>query len=76
MLEPTCRAAPGARQAEQYWQRERPQYAVGESYRASYSAVGKAHYTGKDSKEARSPERTRFPEMSDRNRMSQPPCGL
>jgi hypothetical protein len=24
----------GARQAEQYWQRERPPYALGESYRA------------------------------------------
>jgi hypothetical protein len=34
MLEPTCRGAPGARKAEKYWQRERPPYAVGESYRA------------------------------------------
>ena len=75
MLEPTRRDASRAREAEKYWQRERPPYAVGESYRASYSAVGKAHYMGKDSTEARSPERKRIPDMSDRTSMSQPPCG-
>jgi len=75
MLEPTRRDASRAREAEQYWQRERPPYAVGESYRASYSAVGKAHDRGKVSTEARSPVRTRSPDMSDRKRMSQPPCG-
>jgi hypothetical protein len=75
MLEPPCRDAPGARKAEQYWQRERPPSAGGESYRAEYSAVGKAHHRGKVSTEARSPERTRIPDMSDRISMSQPPCG-
>jgi hypothetical protein len=47
MLEPTRRDASRAREAEKYWQRERPPYAVGASYRASYSAVGQAHYRGK-----------------------------
>jgi hypothetical protein len=75
MLEPTCRDAPGARQAEKYWQRERPPDAVGESYRAEYSAVGKARHPGKASTDARRPDRPRSPDMSDRNRMSQPPCG-
>jgi hypothetical protein len=75
MLEPTRRDASRAREAEQYWQRERPPYAVGESYRAEYSAVGKAYHTGKDSTEARSPERKLIPDMSDRISMSQPPCG-
>jgi hypothetical protein len=37
--------------------------------------VGKAHYRGKVSTEARSPERTLIPDMSDRISMSQPPCG-
>ena len=75
MLEPTRRDASRAREAEKYWQRERPPYAVGESYRAEYSAVGKAYHTGKDSTEARSPERQLIPDMSDRSSMSQPPCG-
>jgi hypothetical protein len=47
----------------------------GESYRASYSAVGKAHHMGKVSTAARSPERTLIPDMSDQSSMSQPPCG-
>jgi hypothetical protein len=34
MLEPTRCDASRAREAEKYWQRERPPYAVGESYRA------------------------------------------
>jgi hypothetical protein len=75
MLEPTRRDASRVRAAEKYWQRERPPYAVGASYRASYSEVGKAYYRGKVSTEARSPERKRIPDMSDRISMSQPPCG-
>ena len=75
LLAPTCRDVPGGRKAEKDWQRERPPYAVGESYRASYSAVGKAHHTGQDSTEACRPERTRIPDMADRNRLRQPPCG-
>jgi hypothetical protein len=76
MLEPGHRGGPGVRQAEKYWQQERPPYAVGESYRAEYSAVGKAHHMGKVSTEARRPERKLIPDMSDRSSMSQPPCGL
>jgi hypothetical protein len=75
MLEPTRRDASRVREAEQSGQRERPPYAGGESYRASYSAVGQAHSRGKDATEARSPARTRIPDRSDRHSMSQPPCG-
>ena len=49
--------------------------ADGESYRAEDAAVGKAHDRGKDSTEARRPERQFIPDTSDRNSMSQPPCG-
>ena len=75
MLEPTLHGGTWARQAEKYCHRESPPYAFEESYRAEYSAVGKAHYMGKVSTEARSPERTLIPDMSDRISMSQPPCG-
>ena len=75
MLEPTHRCGPCDRQAEKYYHRESPPYAFEESYRAEYSAVGKAHHMGKVSTEARSPERTLIPDMSDRSSMSQPPCG-
>ena len=75
MLEPTHCGSTRARQVEEYCARESPPYAVGESYRASYSEVGKAHHMGKVSTEARSPERTLIPDMSDRISMSQPPCG-
>ena len=75
MLEPKRRGGKRGRQAEEYCHRESPPDAAGESYRAEYSAVGKAHSRGKVSTEARSPERTRSPDMSDRSSMSQPPCG-
>src|SRR5262245_48256404 len=75
MLEPTRRAASRVRAAEQYWQRARPPYAVGESYRASYSAVGKASDRGKVSTAARRPARPRIPDRSDRSSMRPPPCG-
>jgi hypothetical protein len=68
-------SAPVFRQAEKSCHRESPPYADGESYRAEYSEVGKAHDRGKDSTEARSPERKRIPDMSDRISMSQPPWG-
>ena len=76
MLEPKRRGGKRGRQAEEYCHRESPPDAEGASYRAEYSAVGKAHSRGKVSTEARSPERTRIPDMSDRSSMSQPPCGL
>ena len=41
---------------------EAPPHASGESYRASYSAVGKAHDKGKDVTEVRSPHRTLLPD--------------
>jgi hypothetical protein len=47
MLEPKRRGGKRGRQAEEYRQRERPPDADGESYRAEYAAVGKAHYRGK-----------------------------
>jgi hypothetical protein len=75
MLEPQRRGGKRDRQAEEYGHRESPPDADGESDRASSSEVGKAHHLGKDSTEARSPERPRIPDTSDRNSMSQPPCG-
>ena len=77
MLEPTCRDAPGARKAEKYWRRERPRYAASAGSRIERSTLrwGKPTTPGKDSTEARRPDRPRIPDMSDRNRMSQPPCG-
>ena len=75
MLEPQRRGGKRDRQAEEYCQRESPPDADGESYRAEYSEVGKAHDMGKVSTEARSPERKLIPDMSDRISMSQPPYG-
>ena len=66
----------GVRQAAQNWKQACPPYASGESYRASYAAVGKAHHVGKDSTAARRPDRTLIPDMLDRNQLSQPPYGL
>ena len=66
----------GVRQAAQHWEQACPPYAYGESYRAEYSALGKASHTGKVSTEARRPDRTRIPDMADRTQMSHPPCGL
>ena len=75
MLEPARRRGTGCRQVEESCHRESPPYAAGESYRAEYSEVGKAHDTGKVSTAARRPDRTLLPDMSDRSSMSQPPCG-
>ena len=75
MLEPQRRGGKRDRQAEEYCHRESPPDAAGESYRASYSEVGKAHHMGKDSTEARSPERQLIQDMSDRSSLSHPPCG-
>ncbi len=58
------------RQAEEYRHRESLPHADGESYRAEYSEVGKAHYMGKVSTEAHSPQRKLIPNMSDRISMS------
>ena len=74
-LEPERRGGTGCRQVEESGHRESPPYAAGESYRAEDSEVGTAHDTGKVSPEARSPARTRIPDMSDRSSMSKPPCG-
>src|SRR5262249_24422162 len=63
------------KEAEEYCDRESPPDAPGESYRASYSEVWKAHDKGKVSTEARSLHRKLIPDMSDRMSMSQPPCG-
>ena len=52
-----------SRQAEKYCQRESPPNAVGESYQAEYSEVGKAHYMGKDLTEVRSLQRKLRPDM-------------
>ena len=51
-----------ARQAEESCHRESPPHAAGVSYHAEYSAVGKAHYKGKDVTEVRSPHRTLLPD--------------
>jgi RNA-directed DNA polymerase len=47
---------------EEYCHRESPPHAEGVSYHAEYSAVGKAHYTGKDVTEVRSPHRQLLPD--------------
>src|SRR4051794_36736362 len=60
MLEPTHGGSTRDRQVEESCDRESPPNACGESYRASYSEVGKAHHRGKVSTEARSPARTRI----------------
>jgi hypothetical protein len=62
MLEPTRCCGTRARKVEEYCQRESPLYASGESYHAEYSAVGKAHYKGKDVTEVRSPHRPLLPD--------------
>jgi hypothetical protein len=61
MLEPTRCCGTRARKVEEYCQRASPLYALGESCHAEYSAVGKAHYRGKDVPEGRSPPRQRLP---------------
>jgi hypothetical protein len=75
MLEPTHCGRPRARQVEESGDRESSPSAVGESDRASYAEVGKAHHMGKVSTAARRPDRTRIPDRSDRSSMSQPPGG-
>ena len=62
MLEPQRRWRTWDRQAEKYCHRERPLHAPGESYHASYSAVGKAHDKGKDVTEVHRPHRTLLPD--------------
>ena len=47
---------------ESYWSPDVPLYADGVSYQAYYSEVGKAHYTGKDLTEVRSPQRKLVPD--------------
>jgi RNA-directed DNA polymerase len=47
---------------EEYGHRESPPHAEGGSSHASYSAVGKAHDTGKDVTEGRSPHRPLLPD--------------
>ncbi|MGH8059187.1 MAG: hypothetical protein ACREOH_18450, partial [Candidatus Entotheonellia bacterium] len=56
------RTEPGARQAEESGERERPPDASGESYHAEDSARGKAPYTGKGLTEGHSSHRTRAPD--------------
>jgi hypothetical protein len=62
MLEPKLYEGTRTRQAEKYCHRERPLDAPGESYHAEYSAVGKAHYKGKDVTAVRSPHRQLLPD--------------
>ena len=47
---------------ETCWTPDVPLYADGVSYQAYYSEVGKAHYTGKDLTEVRSPQRKLVPD--------------
>ena len=47
---------------EEYCYRESPPHAEGVSYHAEYSEVGKAHDTGKDVTEVRSPHRQLLPD--------------
>jgi hypothetical protein len=75
-LEPQRRWSTRGRQAEKYGDRASPPQADGESYRAEYAAVGKAHDRRKVSTEARRPHRTLIPDMADRISMSQPPYGV
>ncbi len=63
------------RHGEESCDRASPPDAAGESYRASDAAVGQAHHTGKVWTAARSPDRTRSPDRSDRISRSQSPCG-
>jgi RNA-directed DNA polymerase len=62
MLAPKLYEGTRTRQAEQYWHRERPLAAPGESDHAEDSAVGQAHYKGKDVTEGRSPHRPLLPD--------------
>jgi hypothetical protein len=62
MLEPTLYEGTRTRQAEKYCHRACPLEAPGESYHASYSAVGKAHDTGQDVTAGRSPHRQLLPD--------------
>jgi hypothetical protein len=64
MLAPKLSEGTRTRQAEQSCHRERPLDAPGESYHAEYSAVGKAHDTGKDGTEGRSPHRHLLPDTA------------
>jgi RNA-directed DNA polymerase len=48
---------------ETCWTPDVPLYADGVSYQAYYSEVGKAHYTGKDLTEVRSPQRKPVPDI-------------
>jgi len=52
----------------------KPLEALGVSYQAEYSAVGKAHYRGKDLTEVRSLQRKLVPDMSGWSTTSQPHC--
>jgi len=52
----------------------KPLEALGVSYQAEYSAVGKAHYRGKDLTEGRSLQRKLVPDMSGWSTTSQPHC--
>ena len=52
----------------------KPLDALGVSYQAEYSAVGKAHYRGKDLTEVRSLSRKLVPDMSGWSTTSQPHC--
>ena len=62
MLEPTRCCGTRTRKAEEYCQRESPLHASGASYHAEYSAVGKAHDTGKDVTDVHSPHRPLLPD--------------
>jgi hypothetical protein len=52
----------------------KPLDALGVSSQAAYSAVGKAHYRGKDLTEVRSLSRKLVPDMSGWSTTSQPHC--
>jgi|GEM_PF-4937154 len=62
MLEPQRCGGTHARQAAPSRHRDDPLDAPGVSSHAEYSAVGKAHDTGKDMTEVRSPHRTLLPD--------------
>ena len=62
MPEPQLRCGTRDRQAEEYYERESPPDASGESYQAEYSERGKATYMGKDVTEGHSPHRQLAPD--------------
>jgi len=62
MLEPTLHGRTWDRQAAKSCHRESPPDTDGVASHAEYSAVGKAHDTGKDVTEGRSPPRKRLPD--------------